>query len=57
VARKGSIAVTFPDGSKATFKAGDIFSIPAGAKVKLIVADAKAGWDEFYWSINMKKRQ
>ena len=57
VARSGKITVTFPDGSKATFKAGDMFTIPAGAKTKLFVADAKIGWDEFYWSINLKERK
>jgi hypothetical protein len=57
VARSGKITVTFPDGSKATFKGEDVFTIPSGAKTKLFVADAKLGWDEFYWSINLKKRK
>jgi len=57
VARRGKITVTFPDGSKATFNGDDVFAIPAGAKTKLFVADAKLGWDEFYWSINLKKRK
>lgn len=57
VARSGKITVTFPDGSKAAFKGDDVFTIPAGAKTKVFVADAKLGWDEFYWSINLKERK
>lgn len=54
---RGSITVTFPDGSKHTFKKGDIFTVPLNTKAKLVTVDAKAGFDEFYWSINIKERK
>ncbi len=54
---RGSITVTFPDGSKNTFKKGDIFTIPLNTKAKLVAANAKAGFEEFYWSINIKERK
>ncbi len=54
---KGSITVTFPDGSKHAFKKGDIFTVPLNTMAKLVTADAKVGFDEFYWSINTKERK
>jgi len=57
MARKGSITVTFPDGSKHTFRAGDIFTVPLNLKAKLVTVDRKLGFDEFYWSINTKERK
>ncbi len=54
---KGSITVTFPDGSKHTFKKGDIFTVPLNLKAKLVTADPRVGFDEFYWSINTKERK
>jgi len=55
--RKGAITATLPDGSKHTFKGGDLFTIPLNAKFPLLVMDSKAGFDEFYWSINIKERK
>ena len=55
--RKGSITGTLADGSKHTFKGGDIFTIPLNANFKLLVMDSKLGFDEFYWSINIKERK
>lgn len=57
IARKGSITVTFPDGSKHTFRAGDIFTVPVNTKAKMVTVDAKVGFDERYWSINLKERK
>ncbi len=56
-ARKGTITVTTPDGSKHTFKGGDIFNVPLNAQFKLITVDAKVGFDELYWSVNVKERK
>ncbi len=56
-ARKGTITVTTPDGSKHTFKGGDIFNIPLNTQFKLITVDAKVGFDELYWSVNVKERK
>ncbi len=56
-ARKGTITVTTPDGSKHKFKGGDIFNIPLNTQFKLITVDAKVGFDEFYWSVNIKERK
>ncbi len=54
---KGSVTATSPDGSKHTFKKGDIFTIPLNTMAKLITVDPKAGFEEFYWSINTKERK
>ncbi len=50
-AKRGTITVTFPDGSKTTKKAGDIFVIPVGTKTKLITVSGTQGYDEFFWRI------
>jgi quercetin dioxygenase-like cupin family protein len=54
---RGTITVTFPDGSKHSFKKGDIFTVPLNTKAKLVTVDASVGFDEFYWSINIKERK
>lgn len=54
---KGSITVTLLDGSKHTFKRGDIFNVPLNLKAKLVTVHARDGFVETYWSINYKKRK
>lgn len=54
---RGSITVTFLDGSKHTFKKGDIFAVPLDLKAKLVTVDRKVGFQETYWSINNKPRK
>lgn len=55
--RRGSITVTLPDGSRHTFKAGDIFNVPLNMKAKRVTVDRKLGFQEVYWSLNTKARQ
>lgn len=54
---KGSITVTLLDGSKHTFKRGDIFTVPLNMKAKRVTVHSRDGFVETYWSINTKKRQ
>ncbi len=54
---RGSITVTLLDGSKHTFKAGDIFTVPLNMKAKLVTVDRKVGFRETYWSLNTKPRK
>ena len=54
---KGSVTATGLDGSKHTFKKGDIYTLPLNTKVKLLTVDAKVGFEEFYWSLNIKERK
>lgn len=57
IARKGSITVTLLDGSRHTFKAGDIFNVPLNMKAKRVTVDRKLGFQEFYWSLNTAARK
>ena len=50
-ARRGVIFATLGDGTKASFKAGDIFILPLGLKFKVVTVDRKVGYEEFYWRI------
>ena len=55
--RKGKATAILANGAKVVFAPGGILTIPLGAKAKSVVADAKLGFDEFYWSINVKERK
>ena len=55
--RKGSVTVTLLDGSKHTFKAGDIYNVPLNMKAKLVTVHRTLGFDEYYWSLNTKERK
>lgn len=57
MAQKGAVTATLPDGMKVRHPRGDIFTIPLNAKLKVVAADPKLGFDEFYWSINLKERK
>lgn len=48
---KGSVTFTMADGSTRTFKAGDIYITPRGAKQKRVVADPHLGFQEVVWVI------
>lgn len=52
---KGNAIATLPDGSTLKAKAGDIFTIPLGANFKTVVFDAKLGWVDLCWFLNVKK--
>lgn len=56
IVEKGSVTYTIADGSKLTFKEGDIYIKPVGRKVKLIAADRDLGYQELAWTIQMKTR-
>lgn len=56
IVEKGSVTYTVADGSKLTFKEGDIYIKPVGRKVKLIAADRALGYQELAWTIQMKTR-
>lgn len=56
IVEKGSVTITLADGSRHTYKEGDIFIVPKGAKETIIAADAQAGFVELYWNINLKGR-
>jgi hypothetical protein len=55
--KKGVLTATLDNGSKVVFRAGAILNVPLNTKTKLIVADLKAGFEELYWSINVKERK
>ncbi len=57
IANGGSLTVTLLDGSKHTFKKGDIFTVPLNLKTKLVTVDRNVGFDDLYWSINLKPRK
>ena len=54
IVEKGSAIATFADGSKRTYKEGDVFVVPKGTKQTAIIADAQAGYVELYWKINQR---
>ncbi len=56
VVENGSVTVTYADGSKRTYKQGDIFVEPLGLKETHLAADSQDGFVELYWSINVKGR-
>jgi len=56
IVEKGSVTFTMADGSKRTFKEGDIFIKPVGRKVKLVAADPNLGYQELAWTIQVKTR-
>lgn len=56
IVEKGGVTFTMADGSKRTFKEGDIYIKPVGNKVKLVAADPNLGYQELTWSIAVKKR-
>lgn len=56
IVEKGSVTYTIANGSKLTFKEGDIYIKPVGRKVKLIAADRALGYQELAWTIQMKTR-
>ncbi len=55
--KKGTLTATLENGSKVVFTAGAILNVPLNTKTKLMVADKKSGFDELYWSINVKERK
>jgi len=56
IVEKGSVTYTMADGSKRTFKEGDIFIKPVGGKLKQIAADPSLGYQELVWTIQVKTR-
>lgn len=56
VVEKGSVTFTMADGSTRTFKEGDIYITPLGAKQKRMVADPNHGYQELVWVITVKGR-
>lgn len=56
IVEKGSVTFTMADGSKRTFKEGDIYIKPVGRKVKLVAADPNLGYQELTWTIQVKTR-
>ena len=54
IVAKGTITVTLADGTKQTYKEGDIFIVPLGTKRKVVAADPKLGYEELYWRIQTK---
>lgn len=56
IVEKGSVTFTMADGSKRTFKEGDIYIKPLGRKVKLVAADPNLGYQELTWTIQVKTR-
>ncbi len=54
VVEKGSVTITYADGSTHRYRQGDIFVEPLGLTEASLVADAKEGFVELYWSINVK---
>lgn len=55
--RKGKLTATLEDGSKVVFTPGAFLTVPLGVRTKLLVADAEAGFEQFYWSINISGRK
>jgi len=56
IVEKGSVTYTMADGSKRTFKEGDIFIKPVGGKLKQVAADPSLGYQELVWTIQVKTR-
>jgi len=56
IVEKGSVTYTMADGSKRTFKEGDIFIKPVGGKLNQIAADPSLGYQELVWTIQVKTR-
>lgn len=56
IVEKGSVTYTMADGSKRTFKEGDIYVKPVGNKFKLVSADPSLGYQEIVWTIQVKTR-
>ena len=56
IVEKGSVTYTMADGSKRTFKEGDIYIKPLGRKVKRVAADPNLGYQELTWTIQVKTR-
>lgn len=54
IVEKGSVIFTMADGSTRTFRAGDVYITPRGAKQKRAVADPKLGFQELMWVIKVK---